>query len=584
MDKARAEDLYGQAKILAAQGEHTQALAILAKLLQHYPKDPSLLYAKAVCLSCLSETITAICICAQLKREHSHSQANELLKRLVSGGLGSTTFSSPRSTSKLVVGDRTPRTLSGRLSKYLSDTSWDLASKSYLAGLQSQKPEVFRSAALGLAALRDVRAVGPLIEAMRGTYTGSLASDALVTMGDIAIEALIDALGNPLHSHMAGCTLEKFGNAAVEPLTTVLKTGNLCARKRAVAALGTIRDPRAVEPLIVAMWDEDFEVRRAAIDWLASFCDSRALLPALQLLMDEFPRMRLGAACLLGELGDTGAVQPLILSLEDEDVHVRRVAATALGKIGDRRAVEPLVITLHDEDAEVRKAAVDALGAIGDARAAEKLFGILQQSLEADYRIRRSIAWALVQFRDSRVLDTLIEFLSDGSDHCSGASNRAEAAKLMGELGDNQAVDSLIHSLESDVDPYVREAAAAALGEIGDGRALDPLIKGLTVGYRSGYRILYCFSCAVALGKLHDPRGVPALLAALDHAGGRQESWIGHRRAAVTALIEIVKQHPECAEQVCAYREKISQPHEDKTVGSSDCTHTDRGIGVTLPF
>jgi len=52
------------------------------------------------------------------------------------------------------------------------------------------------------------------------------------------------------------------------------------------------------------------------------------------------------------------------------------------------------------------------------------------------------------------------------------------AAKALGDIGDQRAVDPLIQALQ-DEDSYIREAAAEALGDIGDTRAIDPLIEFL---------------------------------------------------------------------------------------------------------
>jgi HEAT repeat protein len=49
---------------------------------------------------------------------------------------------------------------------------------------------------------------------------------------------------------------------------------------------------------------------------------------------------------------------------------------------------------------------------------------------------------------------------------------------VLGEIGDERAVGSLIKALE-DEDCHPRMAAAEALGRIGDNRAVEPLIKAL---------------------------------------------------------------------------------------------------------
>jgi len=56
---------------------------------------------------------------------------------------------------------------------------------------------------------------------------------------------------------------------------------------------------------------------------------------------------------------------------------------------------------------------------------------------------------------------------------------RHSAAKALGELGDSEAVDSLINALENDVEEIVRSSSAESLGIIGESHALKHLIEAL---------------------------------------------------------------------------------------------------------
>jgi HEAT repeat protein len=57
-------------------------------------------------------------------------------------------------------------------------------------------------------------------------------------------------------------------------------------------------------------------------------------------------------------------------------------------------------------------------------------------------------------------------------------SQRWKAAESLGRIGDDRAVEPLIHAL-MDEDWRVRQKAAWALGKIGDQRALGPLRRAL---------------------------------------------------------------------------------------------------------
>ena len=59
---------------------------------------------------------------------------------------------------------------------------------------------------------------------------------------------------------------------------------------------------------------------------------------------------------------------------------------------------------------------------------------------------------------------------------------RRDAAKVLGDIGDVQALDALIHAF-NDEESSVRAFAAGALKKIGDTRAIDPLINTLIYEY-----------------------------------------------------------------------------------------------------
>ncbi len=112
----------------------------------------------------------------------------------------------------------------------------------------------------------------------------------------------------------------------------------------------------------------------------------------------------------------------------------------------------------------------------------------------------------------------------------SNADERAEAARVLGEVGGERAVESLISALCAEMPWYEREhfvcgpfadeeatargRAAAALGRIGDMRAVQPLIAVLEQIYESWRVRGWAASALAALG---DRRAVEPLIAALKH-------------------------------------------------------------------
>ncbi len=84
--------------------------------------------------------------------------------------------------------------------------------------------------------------------------------------------------------------------------------------------------------------------------------------------------------------------------------------------------------------------------------------------------------------------------------------------EILGEIRDARAVPSLINRLEdAEANPSVASAAARALGKIGDQRAIDPLMNVLDTPDRE---LLY--NTIVALGKLRAKKAVDELIKKVD--------------------------------------------------------------------
>ena len=167
------------------------------------------------------------------------------------------------------------------------------------------------------------------------------------------------------------------------------------------------------------------------------------------------------------------AVKPLIADLRDNDPLVRSQAVQALGVIEDPRAVEPLIVVLNDKDPLIQRQAIKALGRIKDRRAVGPLILVLTNSDRKPY-VRMSAAEVLGMIGDDSAVDSLIAALRD--DHWEV---RAHAAEALGSIKDPRAVEPLIASLK-DQDATVRGNAVDGLAKIKDPRAIEPLSAALT--------------------------------------------------------------------------------------------------------
>jgi HEAT repeat protein len=174
-----------------------------------------------------------------------------------------------------------------------------------------------REAAITLGEMGDERAIPHLIAALRDSEWNvrEAAEDALAQIGSPAVEPLLRALReyqirkfvikilgrikdervlDPLFAQLrneefkeaATEALVEVGQPAVERLTAVLNDKDKNVRKHAVIALGDIGVTECVDLLIEATKDEEWEVRLAAIAALDKIGDERGK-PAIKALIKD---------------------------------------------------------------------------------------------------------------------------------------------------------------------------------------------------------------------------------------------------------------------------------------------------------
>lgn len=199
----------------------------------------------------------------------------------------------------------------------------------------------------------------------------SKARQALIVMGDVAIESLVKALSsrnesirwqvtkildqiNIVWAHHADATtvntliedllsedglvrvkareaLIHIGKPAVISLTKVMSSKKEWMRWEATKALGQIGDPAAMEALINALEDEMFDVRWLAAEGLIKI-GNKAIPPLLERLIDqpESIWLREGVHHVLHDLNRADlkdTIQPVITALESIDPSLEVVFA-----------------------------------------------------------------------------------------------------------------------------------------------------------------------------------------------------------------------------------------------------------------
>jgi HEAT repeat protein len=293
------------------------------------------------------------------------------------------------------------------------------------------------------------------------------AEDALSDIGEPAVLPLIAALNDQAWGARAGAVwaLGKIGDVrAVQPLIEALRWGD--AGSEVVEMLLGFGDV-ILRPLAFALKNHDSDyVRRGAAYLLGEFADLLvvpALINALENDIDE--ETRANAVIALGKRRDARAVEPLIAVLGDPSPLLRESSVRALGEIGaavgGTRIREALALALHDADWGTRQSAAEMLIKLGGEwhdSAEALLIGDLQNT---DVEIRLGAAWSLVELGDERALDPLLRLLYHHESRIASA-----AAFGLGELGDQRAVVPLTAALDH-ADETVREAASAGLRRLG---------------------------------------------------------------------------------------------------------------------
>jgi HEAT repeat protein len=255
--------------------------------------------------------------------------------------------------------------------------------------LRQLKSEDFQKAeqvALELGATKEVRAVEPLLEVLRGGHqrVRSAAAWALAEIGDRrAVEPLIDAFTEqPSEVYIRALTKFK-DTRAIKPLIATLLREDSPLRLLAATALEEI-DPnwtqspeaKSTVPLFLeALKDKHSEVRWVALETLEKIGDSRTVDALIQLIEHDVESV----GWVITELDKlepdwtrtpkAKAVVPSLIAVLRGQGFDRPVVAITLAAIGDSQAVPPLIDALRDRDRDVRQAAARALGIISDRRA-----------------------------------------------------------------------------------------------------------------------------------------------------------------------------------------------------------------------
>jgi HEAT repeat protein len=385
------------------------------------------------------------------------------------------------------------------------------ASTPYLLELLPDGEAAVRaSAAEALGRIGDKVSIEPLVLLVQDNVekVQEQAVSALAGFGKAATIPLLNALTRERDKYAQRAFLRCLGRIgdpkSMSALISYLRSSYFTVRQAAVAALlrfGPIVTRHLLATLSYNTSDieslkkdacerEHPELQLRAIKALGGLEDHRAVALLKELVEEGLPDIQVAASqalsqigcaawgrcCalkVLGEVGEGAIVPDILPSLRDDSDNVRFEAARALGKLGGPEAVTHLIRLARNDSCDfIRREAVRLLRTAGQNQTA--VLDMARQRLRDPSRdVRVQAARLLEGFQDPRSLAPLLKAMADP--HWS-VRESAEMALLNFGRG---AVDPLIGALKSS-SWTTRLRAARVLGELGDPQAVDALELALT--------------------------------------------------------------------------------------------------------
>jgi HEAT repeat protein len=296
------------------------------------------------------------------------------------------------------------------------------------------------------------------------------------------------------------------------------------AVRAAVMDLGYEKDPAVYPVLLDKLNDKNPGIQHAAVISLGRYGRPEAIDELIKPKIFHSPHsnIRWAAVTAIGKLGDSRVIDHLLKAVEDPEWIVRTQAVTELiGKVRDiieRKDVKLARVLVHMlglKNEEIVGLAIDGFKEL-ECECGSMLLDSLGNSSPV---IRANAARALGRLKSRTSVSALIELLQDGSPDV-----RARAAEALGTIGDRTSIEPLVQKIK-DHAAIVQASAGAALIKFGKASTM-PLLNAMALE-RDKFALK---TVLLLLGKIGDPKAVPALIAHL------RSSYYIVRQAALTAL------------------------------------------------
>jgi HEAT repeat protein len=229
-----------------------------------------------------------------------------------------------------------------------------------------------------------VESVDPLLQLLEEETLEQEAMAALVDLGRVAPQALLDAWPKASGNRRA-CLAFAMGEAGcsigVPLLRQGLRDGDSQIVRLSAHALGRTGDAETLPDLVTCLSNEAPEVREAASQALIALgrrAPGETFAALRPLLNHSDPGQRMFAVMVLRELDHPGVLEALGLAVKDSAAEVRRAAVKVFERCDISEHLSTLLLSLTDEDAEVRRTVVDILANCRDQEAFDGLQLALQ--------------------------------------------------------------------------------------------------------------------------------------------------------------------------------------------------------------
>jgi HEAT repeat protein len=340
-----------------------------------------------------------------------------------------------------------------------------------------------------LGNIGDKRAVEPLISVLDNDNFKRAAIQALGKIGDPkAVKHLIGMLeAKSLDKYTLSTSifeaLGKIGDkSAIKPLIKILEKDDISTRAKVTVTKALIKlDPEwpntmmyreVLSDLRIALADTNYYITNDAADGLISFDREDSLEVIFSVIKNNKENYR-RAILALRNVGKNGR-KALTAFLKDEELSTEtrnQIIDIFKYKKGGYKIVEPFKASLKEKDAAILKD-VEVLGLDKDTITV----GVLLDKLKSeDEHTKRLVMRYLASKKDKRVIETLVNFLFNGSD-----IDKVNAARALAITNNNKAVEPLVITINNKENTKkVRVAAVMSLGKIATPEATNAIIASL---------------------------------------------------------------------------------------------------------